>query len=86
MLKWEKAAEEGVEIITMGDLNLNSLAFNLPENQKTGQDRSQSKMAEMLKDRILNKGFSLVGLQPTRTKDNPLSRPAALDLMITNRL
>ena len=84
--KWELAAQEQVEIITMGDLNLNSLSWKLSEAQKSSQDRSQARMSQMLQDRILSKGFTLIGDQPTRTPDNPQSRPAALDLIITNRL
>ena len=84
--KWELAAQEKLEIITMGDLNVNSLSFDQPEAMKSSQDKTQSKLSEMLQERILSKGFTLLGNQPTRTPDNPLSRPAALDLMITNRL
>ena len=70
----------------MGDVNLNSLSWNKPEHLKSPQDRIQSKMSTMLKERILDKGFALVGSQQTRTPDNPDSRPAALDLIFTNRL
>ena len=84
--KWETAAKENIEIITMGDMNVNSLSWDLPDNQKTSQDKAQSKMSDMLRERILSRGFVLLGNQPTRIPDNPQSRPAALDLMITNRL
>ena len=53
--------------------------------KKIGQDKTQAKMTRMLKDKILNRGFILIGNQPTRTNDRPDSRPAALDLIVTNR-
>ena len=86
LTKWELAAQEKCEIISMGDFNINSLAWDLPESQKASQDKVQAGMAEMFKQRILNKGFTLIGNQPTRTPDNPTSRPPALDLIVTNRL
>ena len=86
LTKWEEAAALGLEIITMGDVNLNSLSWNLPEEQKSPQDRLQSKMSNMLQERILDKGFTLVGSQPTRAPDRPDSRLAALDLIFTNRI
>ena len=82
---WEQVSKDNVEIITMGDFNLNGLTFETPEDKKTGQDKTQAKMTRMLKDKILNNGFTLIGNQPTRTKDRPDSRPAALDLIMTNR-
>ena len=85
LTKWEEAATEGHAIIAMGDINLNSLSWNTPESLKSPQDKMQNKMSQMLKERILDKGFHLVGNGPTRAPDNPESRPAALDLMFTNR-
>ena len=86
LTQWETATKEGNEIISMGDYNINSLSWDLPEAQKSPQDRAQTKLAEMLKERILNQGYTLVGNKPTRSPDNTSSRPAALDLMITNRI
>ena len=51
LTKWEEAAALGLEIITMGDVNLNSLSWNLPDEQKSPQDRLQSKMSNMLQER-----------------------------------
>ena len=83
--KWERAITEELEIITLGDLNLNMLRWETPISQKTSYERAQTPMVEALVDRILQKGFKIFNSQPTRTKDNHESKPACLDLIITNR-
>ena len=39
---WVKASQEGLEIITMGDTNLNSLRWDIPEASMNSYDRTNN--------------------------------------------
>ena len=85
ILKWEKALKEEVEIKTMGDLNLNTLRWDIPQNLKTQYDRTKEPMIQRLKSRILDKGSTILSHTQTKVPDNPDTPPSCLDLMIVNR-
>ena len=86
LTKWEKAIEEGRELITMGDINLNCLRWNLPPHQNNSYDLLKKPMIEALQSRILDRGFHILSDKPTKIKDNPEAAPSCLDLMITNQV
>ena len=48
--------EEGNEIITLGDCNLDRYQWDKPENQLNTYQKSQRPMVESLKEKILNIG------------------------------
>ena len=84
--KWEIASLENKEIISMGDTNLNTLRWETPIEEKTSYEKSQINMVKNFQDRILNKGFKILNNTPTRQKDNIESKPACLDLIMTNKI
>ena len=84
--KWTLAAEEGKEILVLGDMNLNSMRWDTPMEQKTDYEKQQCPMILKLKLKIWEKGFKILNTGPTRTKDTIDSKPAYLDWIISNRL
>ena len=84
--KWELAEKEDKEIISLGDFNLNTLRWDVPNSEKSSYEKQQEPLIEMFKERILRKGFKILNTDPTRVKDTPESKPSCLDLMLTNRL
>ena len=64
--KWQIAIKENRELITVGDLNLNQLAWDLHITQMSSREKSQNKMVLLLKDKILSQGFSVLNSLPTR--------------------
>ena len=75
IIKWEKAIKEEVEIITMGDLNLNTLRWDTPQHLKSQYDRTKDPMIQSLQTRILDKGFTILSQTPTKVPDNPKTPP-----------
>ena len=84
--KWEQAIKEEREIITMGDMNLNYLRWETPTHLKNSYDRMKDPMIKLLKEKILDKGFTILSNVPTKLNDNNQEKPSCLDLMITNRV
>ena len=84
--KWSKAAEEDTEILTFGDMNLNTLRWDTPPHERTSYENLQRPMVDNFLDKILSKGFTILNVKPTRQKDTIDSKPACLDLMVTNRI
>ena len=84
--KWQKANETGLEIITLGDLNLNTMRWDTPPPSRTSYENQQRSMVEEFMDKILTKGFTILNSKPTRQRDTIDNKPACLDLMVTNRL
>ena len=84
--KWEQALTEGKEIITMGDFNLNTLRWDVPQHQMSQYDRTKQPMISSLRDRILSQGSTILSHTPTKIPDNPDSPPSCLDLMIVTNI
>ena len=84
--KWELASSEDKEIITLGDLNLNCLRWDLQPAEMNSYDRYKKPMIDEFKLRILDKGHKILSLEPTKINDNPEAHDSCLDLMITNRV
>ena len=83
--KWEQANEEGKEIITMGDLNLNYLRWDVQPKSMNSYDRLKKPMIDLMKEKILLKGHVILSDIPTKTSNNPDTPNSCLDLMLTNR-
>ena len=83
--KWELAAKEKKEILALGDLNLNTLRWDIPYESKNTYEKFQDKMVQLFKEKILHKGFKILNSHPTREKETIDQKPACLDLMITNK-
>ena len=83
--KWELANSEEKEIITLGDLHLNYLRWELQPEQMNSYDRQKKNMIEGLKSIILEKGHIILCSKPTKLSDNIYSQDSCLDLMISNR-
>ena len=79
------ALKEGMEVITMGDTNLNYYRWNTPEGDRNSYDKLNHPMSHALQDRIFSQGVKLLNTQPTREKDNPQSQPSCLDQMYKNK-
>ena len=82
--KWKLAMEEKREILVLGDLNLNTMRWETPLESMTSYEKLQKPMVDILREEILNKGFKILNGEPTRLKDTPDSKPACLDLLMTN--
>ena len=82
--KWVLAQSEGLEILSMGDFNLNKFSWEKQESEKSLYEIAQTPMIQDLKSKILNNGFSVLNNEPTwDLTSNPGS---CLDLIITNRV
>ena len=82
----ELASGENKEIIALGDLNLNQLAWGLHPNQMTPNERSKDKMVTQLRTRLLEKGHKVLNSAPTRNVGSLTEKPTCLDYIITNSL
>ena len=58
--KWELANAEDKEIITVGDLNLNCLRWDLQPSQRNSYDRYKKTMIDEPKSKILDKGHKIL--------------------------
>ena len=83
--KWEQATAEGKEIITMGDLNLNYLCWEVQPEGMNSYDRIKKQMIDLIKEKILMTGHMILTNTPTKISNNPDIPDSCLDLMITNR-
>ena len=83
--KWDQALNENKELITLGDLNIDILSWDLPNNEMDPYNTSKKKMANLLKEKIIQKGSKILNSKPTRHEENPQKKPTCLDLMISNK-
>ena len=83
--KWQQAIQENRELITVGDLNLNQLAWDLHPTQMTSREQSQNKMVLLLKEKILSQGFAVLNNLFTRNVGSRTEKESCLDYLITNR-
>ena len=84
--KWKTASLENRELITVGDLNINYLSWDLHPTQQTSQEKSQSKMMQYFKDNITTQGHTIVNTKPTRNVGSLTERQTCLDYILTNRI
>ena len=83
--KWEMAIEEGLEIITMGDHNLDKKSWDKNPQDMNPYENAKNPMVTQLKEKILSKGMFVVNDQPTWNLENPSTEPSTLDLILANR-
>ena len=85
LTKWETAALEDKEIISLGDFNLNRFSWNRHPAERTPYEILQAPLVKMLQDRILDNGFVVINSQQTKEQISPQDKKSCLDLIITNR-
>ena len=83
--KWEKAISENKEIITLGDINLNTLRWDVSPHLKSSYEHTQAPLVQLFREQILNNGFKIINKTPTKYKNTVDSKPACSDLILTNR-
>ena len=83
--KWTEANLEGHEVISMGDININTLNWDTPQNDPNPTNQTKVTMSKLLKEEILQKGSKIINTKPTRNDDTPNQNPSCIDVMITNR-
>ena len=66
---WELAASEGLELLTLGDFNLNRLAWDKNPDKMDPYEKAQNPMVIELKEIILSKGFTVLNNSPTRPRE-----------------
>ena len=74
--KWLEAQEEQREIVTIGDINLNSLKWDTDYGQKSTYEKSRHKMYQILKNNILDQGTFQVNKIRTRESEIGTNQPA----------
>ena len=82
---WEKALDEGVEIITLGDCNLDKYQWDKPATALNPYQTSQRPMVTELHQRILSRGVMVLNNLPTRNYDSFTQPESCLDLLFSNR-
>ena len=81
----ETANKEKVEIITAGDMNVDALTWKDKRKDKTNHQNSLSCLAEMINDRLMDKGFYLINREETfNTLNNDIYKPTQVDHYYTN--
>lgn len=80
--KWKIAIGEGSEILTIGDFNLDSSQWALPKHLQTTHVQKQSKMVQLLHDKILN--GPTVKLNQDMTRIPKSEQPSYLDHVYSN--
>ena len=80
--QWEKAIATGLEIIVMGDMNINHLNWQSKSHVQSNQTRKLRSLIEELFIRIIPYGFSQLVKVPTR--HFPGQESAGLDHIYTN--
>ena len=78
--KWMEAQNEGREIISIGDFNINSQTWNNHYNDKNPTDKAKHGMYKILKEKVLDHGNFQINSIQTRENENGEGGEACLDL------
>ena len=81
---WERAILEDREIVTLGDMNIDSLLWDTPTENWAPYDKAKIPLYLMLRERILNTGTTKVNSEYTRSENQPGGRISCLDHIYTN--
>ena len=76
---WAEANLEAREVITLGDVNLDSLVWDTPVERQPQYDKVRHPMYERLRDKILQVGTSKINQEYTRIDSPPHGRMSCLD-------
>ena len=79
---WEKIIDMNRETYIVGDINIDTRAWSLIESQKSSYQKSQNALSNLVKDRILNRGFFKLNNLPTR--NSTAAENGCLDIILTN--
>ena len=82
--KWELAQKEKLEIITLGDFNINQSSWNKTQSGMSDYEKAQAPLVQLFREKILNRGYQVLNSKPTRVPNNIESKPSCLDLIVTN--
>ena len=77
--KWTKASSEQREILTMGDLNMDSLQWEKQWNEIPDYEKPKQNFYKKLRDKILINGTYKINSEYTRVDSQPGGRQACLD-------
>ena len=81
----EKAITEGLEIIHMGDMNIDALTWTDRLITRTDHQKSLASLAELINNRIMDKGCVLINKEPTfNIMNNDIHKPTQVDHIYTN--
>ena len=81
--KWEKAVSEGREVLTLGDMNIDSISWEKNWDEMPQFEKQKQKMYKQLKDRILSNGTVKINSEVTHFDNQPGGRDTCLDHMYT---
>ena len=81
---WQKALEENREIITLGDVNIDSLVWDKPPTLQTPYDKKKHPLYLELREKILTTGTTKLNTEYTRVDNQPGGRISCLDHVYTN--
>ena len=81
--KWNEAMLENREIITAGDINLNSLFWKKDLSEWTPYEKTRLKMYTTLKSKLLDQGNFQINSERTRENETCTGAPACLDMFFT---
>ena len=84
--KWSIALDEGLETITLGDCTFDLYQWEKPEAALNSYQQPQRPLVNLLKEKILNRGVTVINNHPTRNYDVDNQPNSCLDLTFTNRL
>merc|ERR1712055_1202052 len=73
------------EVILIGDINLDMMAINLPENVKTQTQKSQNPLMALVKCNLTDNGMKLTNKEPTFFRQNGIYK-SQLDIIMTNKI
>ena len=82
--KWQKANQEDREVITLGDINVDSLIWETPQELLSPQDKQRMTFYTPLRDKILVGGTTKINSEYTRHDNQPNRRFSCLDHCYTN--
>ena len=76
---WEKATLEDREILTFGDMNLDSLVWDQPPGSQSSYDKQRQPLCQILKEKILSNGTTKINHEYTRHDNPPTGRKSCID-------
>ena len=79
LANWERAQNEDREILTMGDMNMDSLMWDTPPANQPNYDRQRHQFYLKLREKILDTGTTKLNTEYTRHDNPPHGRKSCLD-------
>ena len=83
LTKWEKALSENREVLTMGDINVDSISWEIKWDEMPPYEKQKQQLYKELKDRILSTGTVKINTEYTHVDIQPGGRSTCLDHIYT---